>query len=109
MEELLWGLGVVVAGFVGALSQRLTKKKDAEKDCAIDKMKEIVDEAIRPLILEQLKYTITCPNVPLEERVKGGERYLDMGGNGEIKVMHHANEKKLEKKLALKESKEVHE
>lgn len=42
-------------------------------------------EMIDDMYLNQLRITIMSCDMPLEERVKAGEKYISLGGNGEVK------------------------
>lgn len=58
---------------------RKENKENAEK---IDRLKEYSDEHY----LELLKHTIMNPEIPTKERIIAGEKYLERGGNGEVKA-----------------------
>lgn len=55
-------------------------------------MKTVLDEIngikehIKKVELDNLKLVIMSDNIPLEERLTAGERYIEQGGNGGIKI-----------------------
>lgn len=48
---------------------------------------KITDE-LRELKIDNLKQIIMNDNIPISERLEAGDRYINMGGNGAIKVYY---------------------
>lgn len=61
-------------------------------------------ERIEQLELNDLKQIIVNENIPLTERINAGERYVSLGGNGEIHA-HYDVLVSLYKEQLLKEEK----
>jgi ribosomal protein S13 len=53
------------------------------------------DKRLDNLEMQQLKQIICDRRLPLGERVKAGDVYVERGGNGEIKAIHEALKKLL--------------
>lgn len=50
-----------------------------------------------------LQLKIMSPYMPLSERIKAGDKYVSLGGNGEIKHKYHQLIKELEKRESQKQ------
>ena len=60
---------------------KATRAEARDNAKKIDKL----EEHSREHYLELLKHTIMNPEIPLAERLISGKKYIDLGGNGEVK------------------------
>lgn len=67
--------GSILATLITLIFQNGSIKKD------IKKMKEHDDEQY----LDILRLTIMSENMPMTERIIAGKKYIDRGGNGDVK------------------------
>ncbi len=51
----------------------------------LDEVKSLNDRVAK-IELDNLKLIIMSNEIPLEERLQAGERYINLGGNGGVKV-----------------------
>lgn len=98
IAELIGAISVIIGAFIaiekwtkGKLSAWLLKPV-IEK---IDNLSERFDK----MELDQLKLIIMSEEIPIEERLQAGERYLFKGGNGAIKVHLHVLKEKYEESI----------
>ena len=89
MEEIKTAITIVVtmSSFLGALIaiEKYTKGALTKwlLSSVLNKL-DSLDERVDVLEINDLKQIIMNDNIPLAERVIAGERYLKLGGNGEI-------------------------
>ena len=88
MEHLKWiadvcGWLVAIAGFVTLL------RKTAHPIKSINERISKLERYSRDNYMSFLKLTIMSEEIPLEERLKAGAKYVDEGGNGAIKAKYH--------------------
>ena len=62
-----------------------------------EKWVEEQSEHNRDNYMSILQLTIMSPYMPLTERIKAGDKYVRLNGNGEVKVKYHQLLEKLEK------------
>ena len=62
----------------------------------LNKRAETNDKHIRENYLDIKRLVITSPYMPLGERIKAGDEYINAGGNGEVKHLYQTLIKKLD-------------
>lgn len=94
MEWLDWIIKIAaVAGIIFGVVRTLDGiKKDVKetKDYVMNNIKNVesipsIEEHCRENYMTSLRLTIMSDNMPLGERISAGFKYLENGGNGEIK------------------------
>ena len=85
--SFLTALGVIIATAVKLYRfvRKWEKWADDQSEHSLDNYMSIM----------QLK--IMSPYMPLSERIKAGDKYVSLGGNGEVKHKYHQLIKELEK------------
>lgn len=85
LAVLVGYLTVIVGGIVGVCKGQkwFCKKFDHIQD-EIDKMRNYSHKNY----VNTLKLTIMSEDIPLEERLDAGERYVSEGGNGSVKARY---------------------
>lgn len=85
--KMLGALATSITGILGfiILIEKYTKGAVTKwlLSSVLDKLDNI-DKRVDVLEINDLKQIIMNDNIPLSERVTAGERYLKLGGNGEI-------------------------
>lgn len=66
----------------------------------LDKL-DSIDKRVDKLELNDLKQIIMNDNIPISERIIAGDRYISLGGNGEIKAHYKVLAERYNKKLEL--------
>lgn len=66
-------------GFLGVIVANLLSNKSLKDD-----VKEIKHEN-KEQSLSILRLTVMCENMPISERLIAGKKYIDRGGNGDVK------------------------
>ena len=89
---------IILAGScVGALTTIIVT---CIKICKIaikwNKRAETNDKHIRENYLDIKRLVITSPYMPLGERIKAGDEYINAGGNGEVKHLYQTLIEKLD-------------
>jgi hypothetical protein len=92
-------LATVVQAIVGAIQKKRGKATTqeahlAEIDKKLGKMQEHQDEQY----LSILRLTIMSEEMPMSERLIAGKKYVDLGGNGDVKQFLHQLEAQCERK-----------
>ena len=91
VASILTALGVIIGAIVGIV-KTLRKLYDFLRK--VEKKIDNFDINLQENTLNTLRLVIINDKMPLSERLKAGERYLQMGGNGEIHAMCEALEEK---------------
>ena len=96
--QLVTIVGTIIGSVIGIV------KKLAKPVVTIRNNLESLDEKIAKLeryshrdYMRDLKLTIMSEEMPIEERLEAGERYLKEGGNGPIKVKYHMLQEEYQK------------
>lgn len=92
-------LTTVIQAIVGASQKKKTQADSqgdhlAEIDKKLDKMQKHQDEQY----LSILRLTIMSEEMPMSERLIAGKKYVDLGGNGDVKQFLHQLEVQCERK-----------
>lgn len=92
-------LTAVIQAIVGAAQKKKTQADSqgdhlAEIDKKLDKMQKHQDEQY----LSILRLTIMSEEMPMSERLIAGKKYVDLGGNGDVKQFLHQLEMQCERK-----------
>ena len=58
-----------------------------------------IHEDLKQVKLDTMKIAICSEEIPLHERVTIGDKYIEAGGNGEVKVLVHVLKERYEKEL----------
>lgn len=92
-------LTAVVNAAVSAIQKKRGKTTTqeahlAEIDKKLDKMQKHQDEQY----LSILRLTIMSEEMPMSERLIAGKKYVDLGGNGDVKQFLHQLEVQCERK-----------
>lgn len=92
-------LTAVIQAIVGAAQKKKTQADSqgdhlAEIDKKLDKMQKHQDEQY----LSILRLTIMSEEMPMSERLIAGKKYVDLGGNGDVKQFLHQLEVQCERK-----------
>lgn len=87
---VLWG---AVAGAVMGIITLIVKGMKAIKKAVeyFTSLKESVDTLVKhdqTQYMAILRLTVMSENLPLSERIKAGEEYLDNDGNGDVKAYY---------------------
>lgn len=87
---VLWG---AVAGAVMGIITLIVKGTKAIKKAVeyFTSLKESVDTLVKhdkTQYMAILRLTVMSENLPLSERIKAGEEYLDNDGNGDVKAYY---------------------
>jgi len=93
---------ILLASFIGAIEVILHREKKFIKDT----MKEEIDPIkmeLKKNSLNTMKNTICNENIPLSERLSVGKEYIELGGNGAVKIYVHKLEEEFEKRLQKEE------
>ena len=90
-------LAEIIRSIVGAIQRKRGKATTqdthlAEIDKKLDGMKKHQDEQY----LAILRLTIMSEEMPMAERLIAGQKYVKLGGNGEVKKFLHQLEKQCE-------------
>lgn len=90
-------LTTVIQAIVGAAQKKKTREDSqsdhlAEIDKKLGKMQEHQDEQY----LAILRLTIMSEEMPMAERLIAGQKYVKLGGNGDVKKFLHQLEKQCE-------------
>lgn len=81
---------IAIATAVGSLYKLIRKV-----DIKIDKF----ETNLRENTLSTLRLVIINEKMPLNERLKAGEKYVELGGNGEIHALYDALQEKYKEKV----------
>lgn len=92
-------LTAVVNAVVGAIQKKCGKATSQDEhlgeiDKKLDKMQKHQDEQY----LSILRLTIMSEEMPMSERLIAGKKYVDLGGNGDVKQFLHQLEAQCERK-----------
>lgn len=105
IAELIGAISVIIGAFVavekwtkGKLSAWLLKPIIEKIDSLSGKIDEF-DERFDKMELDQLKLIIMSEEIPIKERINAGDRYIEKGGNGAIKIYLHVLKEKYEESI----------
>lgn len=98
LSQIIGALTVIIGAIVGV--EKWTKGKISSwlLKPVIDKVDNL-SLKFDKMELDQLKLIIMSDEIPIEERLQAGERYLEKGGNGAIKVHLHVLKEEYENLL----------
>lgn len=92
ISEMVGAIVVIIGAFVkiekwtkGKISGWLLKSVFDRLD-SIDKNMKEMNGRLAKVEVDDLKLIIMSEDIPIEERIDAGERYLSLGGNGAIKI-----------------------
>ena len=92
VSEMVGAIVVIIGAFVkiekwtkGKISGWLLKSVFDRLDSIDNNMKEM-NKRLAKVEVDDLKLIIMSEDIPIEERIQAGERYLSLGGNGAIKI-----------------------
>ena len=92
LSEMIGAIIVIIGAFVkiekwtkGRISGWLLKSVFDRLDSIDNNMKE-VNRRLAKVEVDDLKLIIMSEDIPIEERLEAGERYISLGGNGAIKI-----------------------
>ena len=92
VAEIIAALGAIIASLVtfekwskGKLTKWLLKSVLDEISSVRNEIKEL-KEHLDKVELDDLKLIIMSDEMPLEERLSAGERYISKGGNSSVKI-----------------------
>lgn len=100
--EQFVGAIILLSSFVGAIEVILYRVKKYIKDTMKDEIDPIKKE-LKKNSLNTMKNTICNENIPLSERLSVGKEYIELGGNGAVKIYIHKLEEEFERKLQREE------
>ena len=108
--------GGVILGFAlkiikGIISKQITPLcKSIQDDISkIQSDNKEIHEELKRNSLDTMRIAICSCELPLQERVDIGKRYIDAGGNGSVKVLVHTLEQRYEVELRRKERRNSYE
>ena len=92
-------LTTVIQAIVGAAQKKKTQA-DSQGDhlTEIDKKLDQMQKHQEEQYLSILRLTIMSEEMPMSERLIAGKKYVDLGGNGDVKQFLHQLEVKCERK-----------
>lgn len=90
IASLIGACGVII----GAIKKLIKPIRDELK--TIDELKRHTEENY----LNILRLTVTSEEVPIEERLIAGDKYIQAGGNGAVKAYYHKLQEDYEKELS---------
>ena len=98
MENITLGniatiLGIIVSIIGGIEFLALRMRKFIQKEIAPIKLE------LNETSLNTMKNSICNDSIPLSERVSIGQKYIEKGGNGAVKIRVHQLEEQYEKEL----------
>lgn len=79
---LLWGSIAAAVTAIGVLIGKVYSKLKSILEM-FNEIKEHTEENY----MNNLRLVITSPDMPLSERLIAGQKYIDKGGNGEVKTL----------------------
>lgn len=92
VSEMVGAIIVIISAFVkiekwtkGKISKWLLKPMFDRLD-SIDKNMKEISGRLAKVEVDDLKLIIMSEDIPIEERLDAGERYVSLGGNGAIKI-----------------------
>ena len=92
ISEMVGAIVVIIGAFVkiekwtkGKISGWLLKSIFDRLDSIDNNMKEL-NTRLAKVEVDDLKLIIMSEDIPIEERLQAGERYISLGGNGAIKI-----------------------
>lgn len=86
-------LGIIVSIIGGIEFLALRMRKFIQKEIAP------IKSELNETSLNTMKNSICNDNIPLSERVSIGQKYIEKGGNGAVKIRVHQLEEQYEKEL----------
>lgn len=95
MEKIIL-IGSVITSVTIIFSTVITLYKVVRK---IDKKIENYEENLKDNQLSILRLIIINENMPLDERVSAGEKYVEMGGNGGVHALYEVIKEKYKEHL----------
>ena len=102
MENITLGeIGTTIAflsALIGGIEFLALRMRKYIKTTMKDEIEPLKEELHRNS-LNTMKNTICNDNIPLSERVSIGQKYIEKGGNGAIKIRVHQLEEQYEKEL----------
>ena len=92
-------LTAVVNAVVGAIQKKRGKATTQDTHLAeIDKKLDQMQKHQEEQYLSILRLTIMSEEMPMSERLIAGKKYVDLGGNGDVKQFLHQLEVQCERK-----------
>lgn len=92
ISEMVGAIVVIIGAFVkiekwtkGKISSWLLKSMFERLDKIDENIKEI-NTRLAKVEVNDLKLIIMSEEIPIEERIEAGKKYIEMGGNGAIKI-----------------------
>lgn len=92
VSEMVGAIVVIIGAFVkiekwtkGKISGWLLRSVFERLDSIDNNMKEM-NRRLAKVEVDDLKLIIMSEDIPIEERLQAGERYISLGGNGAIKI-----------------------
>ena len=92
ISEMVGAIVVIIGAFVqiekwskGKRAKWLLKPMFERLDSIDNNMKEM-NKRLAKVEVDDLKLIIMSEDIPIEERLQAGERYISLGGNGAIKI-----------------------
>jgi hypothetical protein len=92
VSEMVGAIVVIIGAFVkiekwtkGKITKWLLKPMFERLDSIDNNMKEM-NKRLAKVEVDDLKLIIMSEDIPIEERLDAGERYISLGGNGAIKI-----------------------
>lgn len=74
---------VALIGFAGVVAAAVISVAASNK--RLEKKFEKIAEHDKEQFLAILRLTVTAENMPISERIIAGKKYIDNGGNGDVK------------------------
>ena len=105
VAELVSAFTIVIVALVkiekwtkGKISEWLLKSVFDRLD-SIDKNMKEMNGRLAKVETDDLKLIIMSEDIPIEERIQAGDRYLSLGGNGAIKIHYKMLKEEYEKQI----------
>ena len=105
ISEMVGAIVVIIGAFVkiekwtkGKITKWLLKPMFDRLD-SIDKNMKEMNSRLAKVEVDDLKLIIMSEDIPIEERINAGERYVSLGGNGAIKVQCKILKEEYEKQI----------
>lgn len=105
ISKLIGAITVIIGALItiekwskGKISNWLLKSI-FERFEAIDKAIKDTRDHLKKIERDNLKVIIMSEEIPIEERLQAGERYIELGGNSVIKIHYNELKRKYESKI----------
>lgn len=85
VAEIVSSITIIVGGLMAFEKYSKGKLSNWLLNTIKTDIKEI-KEKVHNIELDNLKLIVMTDTIPLNERIQAGTRYIDQGGNGEIKI-----------------------